>query len=80
MNDIENKVKNLISDKLGLKKSQVSNNSILQIDLGADSLDFVDLIISIENMFKVDIPDGDLKGIETVNDVIDYLRKRIDLN
>ncbi len=73
MNEIEAKVVELITDKLGVEASEVTREANFISDLGADSLDTVELIMGLEQEFNVTIPDEDAKSIQSVGDAIDYI-------
>ncbi|MBO4417489.1 MAG: acyl carrier protein [Bacteroidales bacterium] len=73
MEDIASKVNRIIADKLGLDLSEVRPDATLTGDLGADSLDTVELIMEFENVFGIDIPDNIAEKISTVGDVIKYI-------
>jgi acyl carrier protein len=73
MADIETKVKAIIVDKLGVDESEVTNEASFTNDLGADSLDTVELIMEFEKEFDIQIPDDKAENIETVGDVIEYI-------
>ena len=73
MADIETKVKAIIVDKLGVDESEVTNEASFTNDLGADSLDTVELIMEFEKEFDIQIPDDQAENIETVGDVIGYI-------
>ncbi len=73
MSEIESKVKAIIVEKLGAKESEVTNEASFTNDLGADSLDTVELIMELENQFGVNIPDEDAEKIATVGDAINYI-------
>ncbi len=75
--DIEVKVKAIIVDKLGVDESEVNNEANFTNDLGADSLDTVELIMEFEKEFDISIPDEDAENIATVGDAIDYLKGKI---
>lgn len=75
MNEIEQKVKEIIVDKLGVEESKVTNNASFTADLNADSLDTVDLIMEFEKEFDITIPDEDTTKIATVGDAIAYVEK-----
>ncbi len=76
MSDISEKVKNIIVDKLGVDESEVSNSSSFTHDLGADSLDTVELIMEFEKEFDISIPDEQAENIQTVGQAIEYLEKQ----
>ena len=73
MDNIELRVKEVIADKLGIDKLSISNDARFTADLGADSLDTIELILRIEEEFGVSIPDQDAENIETVQQAIDYI-------
>ena len=73
MAEIDAKVKAIIVDKLGVEESQVTNDANFQTDLGADSLDTVEMIMEFEKDFGISIPDEDAQKIATVGDAIAYV-------
>ncbi len=73
MEDIASKVTAIIVDKLGVDESEVRPDASLTNDLGADSLDTVELIMEFENQFGLSIPDNIAEKISTVGDVIKYI-------
>ncbi len=73
MSDIKSKVVSIIVDKLGVEESEVTNSASFTNDLGADSLDTVELIMELEKAFNISIPDEDAENIATVGDAITYL-------
>ena len=73
MADIADKIKKIIVDKLGVDESEVSNEASFTNDLGADSLDTVELIMEFEKEFDISIPDEEAEKIETVGDAVNYL-------
>lgn len=74
--DIESKVKSIIVDKLGVDESEVTNEANFTNDLGADSLDTVELIMEFEKEFDLSIPDEDAENIATVGDAVTYLNDK----
>ena len=70
---VEDKVKKIIAEKLGVDMSEVVPEASFVDDLGADSLDLVELIMSMEEEFDTDISDEDAEKIQTVQDAIDYI-------
>ncbi len=76
MSEIAEKVKDTIVDKLGVEKSEVTNEASFTNDLGADSLDTVELIMEFEKTFGVSIPDDEAEKIVTVGDAIAYIEAR----
>ena len=73
MSDIKEKVVSIIVDKLGVEQSEVTNEASFTNDLGADSLDTVELIMEIEKEFNIAIPDDQAENIQTVGDAITYI-------
>ena len=73
MSDIQNRVKAIIVDKLGVDESEVKPVATFTIDLGADSLDTVELIMELEKEFNITIPDDQAEKIATVGDAIAYV-------
>ena len=72
---VEEKVKQIIVDQLGVEPSEVTPAASFVDDLGADSLDRVELIMALEETFGVEIPDGDGEKISTVQDAVEYIQK-----
>ena len=70
------KVKQIISEQLGVDEGEVTPSASFIDDLGADSLDTVELVMALEEAFDVEIPDEDAEKIRTVQDAIDYIDKR----
>jgi acyl carrier protein len=73
MSDIRNKVVSIIVDKLGVEESEVTNEASFTNDLGADSLDTVELIMEFEKEFNLSIPDEEAEKIETVGLAVKYI-------
>ena len=71
----EDRIKDIIVEQLGVDKDQITSNASFIDDLGADSLDTVELVMAFEEEFDIEIPDEDAEKIRTVKDVIDYLNK-----
>ena len=76
-NVIEEKVINIISNKLGLPKEEVTPAASFTMDLGADSLDTVELIMDFEKEFGLKISDEDAMGIKSVSDAIEYISAHV---
>ncbi len=70
------KVKNLLVDELDLDENEVTMESNLREDLGADSLDMVDLIMSIEDTFDIKVEESDTASIKTVGDIVNYIESK----
>ena len=77
MSEIESKVKAIIVDKLGVDEAEVKAEASFTNDLGADSLDTVELIMEFEKKFSITIPDTDSENIQTVEDAIEYIEAHI---
>ena len=75
MSEIESKVKAIIVDKLGVDEAEVKPEASFTNDLGADSLDTVELIMEFEKAFDIQIPDEDAEKIATVGDAINYIEE-----
>jgi acyl carrier protein len=75
--DIQAKVKEIIMDKLGVEESQITPEASFINDLGADSLDIVELVMGFETAFTLQIPDEDAEKIQTVGDVYKYLEAKL---
>jgi acyl carrier protein len=76
MADVETKVKKIISEQLGVPESDVKPEASFVNDLGADSLDTVELVMALEEEFSVEIPDEDAEKIATVQNAIDYIKAK----
>jgi acyl carrier protein len=74
-NEIFNKVSKIIVEQLGVEESEITIESSFIEDLGADSLDIVELIMQLEEEFNVEIPDTEAEKITSVGEAIDYIRK-----
>ena len=72
------KLKELVIDQLGAEEDEVTMEANIQEDLGADSLDVVDLVMSVEEEFGVKIPDEELENIKTVGGIVDYIDEKKD--
>lgn len=73
---IFDKLKELVVDQLGVEEDEVTMEATMQDDLGADSLDLVDLVMSVEEEFGVKVADEDLENIKTVGDIVNYIEER----
>ena len=74
--EIFDKLKELVVDQLGVEGDEVTMEASMQDDLGADSLDLVDLVMSVEEEFGVKVADEDLENIKTVGDIVNYIEDR----
>ncbi|MCS6808859.1 MAG: acyl carrier protein [Bacteroidota bacterium] len=77
MSSIAERVKKIIVDKLGVEEAQITNDASFTNDLGADSLDTVELIMEFEKEFNITIEDSDAEKIQTVGDAIQYLETKV---
>ncbi len=73
MSNIEDRVKKIVVEQLGVKEDEVKNDSSFVDDLGADSLDTVELVMALEEEFECEIPDESAEKITTVQQAIDYI-------
>ena len=76
MSNIEQRVKKIVAEQLGVNESEVKNESSFVNDLGADSLDTVELVMALEEEFGVEIPDEDAEKMKTVGDAIKYIEEK----
>ena len=74
MSSIEAQVKSIVAEQLGVKEDEVTNQASFVDDLGADSLDTVELVMALEEEFETEIPDEDAEKITTVQLAIDYVK------
>ena len=75
MSSVEERVKKLICEQLGVKEEEVKDEASFVEDLGADSLDTVELVMALEEEFETEIPDEEAEKISTVQDAYDYIGK-----
>lgn len=75
--DIFEQVKKILCDQLDLEEEQVNEDSEVIDDLGADSLDIVDLVMTLEEEFDTEIPDEDIENLKTVGDIVKYIEERV---
>ncbi len=73
MSTIEERVKKIVVEQLGVKEEEVNNDSSFIEDLGADSLDTVELVMALEEEFECEIPDEEAEKIQTVQNALDYI-------
>ena len=77
MSDIEGRVKKIVAEQLGVKEEEVLNAASFVEDLGADSLDTVELVMALEEEFETEIPDEQAEKITTVQLAIDYINQNL---
>ena len=77
MAELEGKVKDIIAEELGVEKEKLTNEASFMEDLGADSLDTVELVMAFEKEFDLDIPDEEAEKLRTVGDALTYLHQRL---
>ena len=73
MSSIEERVKKIVAEQLGVKEEEVKNEASFVEDLGADSLDTVELVMALEEEFETEIPDEDAEKLSTVQEAIDFI-------
>ena len=73
MSTVEERVKEIVAEQLGVNKEQVTNEASFVDDLGADSLDTVELVMALEESFEIEIPDESAEKITTIQQAIDYI-------
>jgi acyl carrier protein len=76
MSSIEEQVKSIVAEQLGVKEDEVTNDASFVDDLGADSLDTVELVMALEEEFETEIPDEEAEKITTVQQAIDFVNAR----
>jgi len=77
MSNVDERVKKIVIEQLGVKEDEVSNGSSFVDDLGADSLDTVELVMALEEEFECEIPDEEAEKITTVQQAIDYINAHL---
>jgi acyl carrier protein len=75
--DVEGKVKRIIAAQLLVDDDEVTPGANLKDDLGADSLDVIELVMQVEEEFDLEIPDEDAENVRTVKDILDYVNTRV---
>ena len=73
MSSIEQRVKAIVAEQLGVKEEEVTNESSFVDDLGADSLDTVELVMAFEEEFDIEVPDEEAEKLQAVGDVVTYI-------
>ena len=76
MESIEQRVKKIVAEQLGVNEAEIKNASSFLDDLGADSLDTVELVMALEEAFDIEIPDEAAEGIATVGDAVKYIQDK----
>jgi len=75
--DIMKELKEIIIEKLSVTEDQITEEARFQEDLGADSLDVVELVMAIEEKFDIEVPDEDAEKIRTVGDAVNYIKEKL---
>lgn len=75
MSTVESRVRKIVTEQLGIKEEELKNDASFVDDLGADSLDTVELVMALEEEFETEIPDEDAEKITTIQQAIDYIDK-----
>ncbi len=78
MSNVEQQIKTIIAEQLGVAESSITNASSFVDDLGADSLDTVELVMALEEEFETEIPDENAEQITTVQEAIDFITARLE--
>ncbi|MCY3605447.1 MAG: acyl carrier protein [Gammaproteobacteria bacterium] len=78
MSNVEQQIKAIIAEQLGVSESSITNESSFVDDLGADSLDTVELVMALEEEFETEIPDENAEQITTVQEAIDFISARLE--
>jgi acyl carrier protein len=77
MSNVEERVKDIIVEELGVEREKLTNEASFMEDLGADSLDTVELVMAFEKEFDIDIPDEEVEKLRTVGDALKYLHDKL---
>ena len=77
MSSVEERVKKIVAEQLGVKEEEVTTDASFVDDLGADSLDTVELVMEFEDEFEINIPDEDAEKIQTVGDAVKYITGKL---
>jgi acyl carrier protein len=77
MANVEEKVKDIIVEELGVEREKLTSDASFMEDLGADSLDTVELVMAFEKEFDIDVPDEEAEKLRTVGDAMSYLHEKI---
>ncbi|PIR18251.1 MAG: acyl carrier protein [Deltaproteobacteria bacterium CG11_big_fil_rev_8_21_14_0_20_49_13] len=73
---VETKIKDIIAEQLGINEDDIAPESSLSVDLGADSLDIIELVMALEEEFEMEIADEEAEQLDTVNDFIEFVSRR----
>ena len=76
VDDIKEKIIDIVSEQMGIERSQITAESSFVNDLGADSLDTVELVMEFEDAFNIQVPDEDAEKIQTVGEAVKYIKER----
>ncbi len=76
MQALSERVNSIVTDQLGVDKESLSPEANLLDDLGADSLDVVELVMALEEAFGIEVPDDDVENIRTIGDIVQYIEAR----
>jgi acyl carrier protein len=77
MENVEQRVKKIVAEQLGVNEAEIKNESSFVVDLGADTLDTVELVMALEEEFETEIPDEDAEKITTVQQAVDYINSHV---
>ena len=77
MDNVEQRVKKIVAEQLGVNEAEIMNESSFVDDLGADSLDTVELVMALEEEFETEIPDEEAEKITTVRQAVDYIKSHV---
>ena len=75
---ILDEVKEILSEQLGISSDKIELSSNLAEDLGADSLDAIDIVMSIEDQYSIEVPDETIENMKTVEDIVNFIENNID--
>ena len=78
MGDIQQTITRILVDKLGIAETEVTTDANFVKDLGIDSLDYAELVMEFEQNFNIKIPDADAEHMQTINQAINYIQKKVD--
>lgn len=75
--DVKNRVKEIIADHLKIEPAEIHDDDIISEDLGADSLDSVEMVMGLEEEYNIDIPDSEVADLKTVQEFVNYIESKI---